>query len=136
MVRECLEQLDLISGAETVKTLREVCLQIDQAMSMTSTFQQWVSELRRSRHNLDKFRIPVFEGSQMSRSIEDYLEGAESLSVLGRNRRGEDEDSLSSEDEEEERRSLRGRSSKLFSRQSSRRLSRRGSSVRLSLIHI
>ena len=136
VVRECLEQLDLISGAETVKTLREVCLQADKAMSIKSMFQQWVSELRRSRQKLDEFRVPVFEGSQMSRSIEDYLEGAESLSVLGRNRRGEDEDSLSSEDEEEERRSLRGRSSKLFSRQSSRRLSRRGSSVRSVRAHV
>ena len=128
VVRECLEQLDLISGAETVKTLREVCLQADKAMSIKSMFQQWVSELRRSRQKLDEFRVPVFEGSQMSRSIEDYLEGAESLSVLGKNRRGEDGNS--SESEEEEKKSSRGfsrRSSRLFSGRSSRRLSRSSS---------
>merc|ERR1711871_1851410 len=64
----------------------------------------------------------------MSRSIEDYLEGAESLSVLGKNRRGEDGNS--SESEEEEKKSSRGfsrRSSRLFSGRSSRRLSRSSS---------
>jgi len=48
VIRELLERLDMISGAETVEILREVCLQLDTAIPTSSTFQQWISELRRT----------------------------------------------------------------------------------------
>ena len=88
VIRDCLERLDLISGAKTVKTLREVCLQMDQSMSMSSTFQQWISELRGMflfRFSVEKMFLYLFLLS-LSLSLSHSLSPIRLSSILSYNR--------------------------------------------------